>query len=320
MRTRTFLFCSAAALLSVVADAGAALARGFPVSGPWAAWYGEASSRQISDAARSFRIFNIDADPYQENLSDADIRTLQAGGRNVVLSYLNLGSCEEGRDYFAECKATGALTTRYDDDKYSDEWWANLGNSRYRDLIVNEVAARIAARGVDGFYLDNLEVVEHGPNAKYGPCDEACSQGGLDLVWELRQRFPDKLIVMQNATSEVTRSGRTHGVAFPSLLDGVAHEEVYSNGGDDDARDEMLAWKELNLSVDGKPFWLAVEEYVGVCSSSGASEAAEIRADARRDGFSVYVTDASEEQEVPCTVFASDDEDGESDEDWNDED
>ncbi len=68
--------------------------------------------------------------------------------------------------------------------------WADLSNLAYRDLLVNHVAARLAARGVDGFFLDNLEVVEHGAAESNGPCGPACSQGGLDLVWELRQKFP----------------------------------------------------------------------------------------------------------------------------------
>jgi cysteinyl-tRNA synthetase, unknown class len=116
----------------------------------------------------------------------------------------------------------------------------------------------------------------------------------------MRQRFPDKLIVMQNATSDVTRLGVTHGVAFPSLLSGVAHEEVYNQGGDSDALDEMIAWRDMRLMAGGQPFWLAVEEYVGECSSSSKSEADEIYAAAAADGLSAYVTDASAGQSAPC--------------------
>src|SRR5947208_2151913 len=104
----------------------------------------------------------------------------------------------------------------------------NVGNADYQKLMVDFVAARLAAMGVDGFFLDNLEIVEHGTATTNGPCDAACAQGGLDLVRKLRERFPELLIVMQNATSDVTRLGTTGGVAFPSLLDGISHEEVYA--------------------------------------------------------------------------------------------
>jgi cysteinyl-tRNA synthetase, unknown class len=179
--------------------------------------------------------------------------------------------------------------------------WADLSSAAYRDLIVNYVAVRLAARGVDGFFLDNLEVVEHGAATSNGPCGAACSQGGLDLVYELRQRFPDKLIVMQNATSDVTRKGMTNGVSFPMLLDGVSHEEVYSNGGDDQARSEMLAWVGMALTVEGHPFWLACEEYVGACSSAAKSAALLLYSQAEADGLHAYVTDESGSQTAPCT-------------------
>jgi cysteinyl-tRNA synthetase len=279
---------------------------GFPSPWPWVSWYGPSGGAAvISQVASTFRVINIDADPDADNLSDAEIAALRANGQNRVLSYLNLGSCENYRSYYAtapaghkSCQSSGALTAPY--DGYPDEMWANLGNADYQDLMVNSVAPRLIARGVDGFYLDNMEVVEHGAQESNGPCDAACSQGGLDLIWQLRQKFPDKLIVMQNATSDTTRLGMTHGVAFPTLLDGVSHEEVYSNGGDSQALAEMKKWRDMMLSVHGQPFWLAVEEYVGACSTAKKSAADAIYAMAMADGFNAYVTDDSGMQTAPC--------------------
>ncbi|MBS2013698.1 MAG: endo alpha-1,4 polygalactosaminidase [Deltaproteobacteria bacterium] len=272
--------------------------RGFPALGPWVSFYGPASGVDLAKVAARFRIINIDADPAAGNFTNAQIQTLRAGGQNRVISYLNVGSCETYRSYWSKCVATGALTTAY--DGYPDEKWANLSNTAYQSLIVDDVAATLAARGVDGFFLDNMEVVEHGASTTNGPCNATCAQGGLDLVWRLRQRFPDKLIVMQNATGSFTRSGTTHGVAYRSLLDGISHEEVYSGGGDDQARAEMLAWKALGLTVNGRPFWLAVEDYAGACSASKKSAAAALTAKAQADGLSSYVTDESAKQQKPC--------------------
>ena len=276
----------------------AAAGRGFPVAGPWVSFYGPASGIDLAKVAARFRIINIDADPGAGNFTNAQLQTLRAGGQNRVISYLDVGSCETYRSYWSKCVATGALTTTY--DGYPDEKWANLSNAAYQSLIVDDVAAALAARGVDGFFLDNMEVVEHGASTTNGPCNAACAQGGLDLVWRLRQRFPDKLIVMQNATGSFTRSGTTHGVPYRSLLDGISHEEVYSNGGDEHARSEMLAWKALGLTVNARPFWLAVEDYAGACSSSRKSAAAAFTAKAQADGLSSYVTDQSGQQQKPC--------------------
>ena len=281
------------------APAGAAVAgRGFPSAGPWVSFYGSGAGLDLAKVARTFRVINLDADPAAGNFTDAQIAALKAGGQNRVISYLNVGSCETYRSYWSKCVATGALTTLY--DGYPDEKWANLGNAAYQELMVNQVASRLAGRGVDGFFLDNLEVVEHGATTSNGPCNAACAQGGLDLVWKLRQRFPGLLIVMQNATGAFTRNGTTHGVPYRSLLDGISHEEVYSNGGDAQARQEMLAWKALALAVNERPFWLAVEDYAGACSPAKAGTAADLRARATRDGLSSYVTDESAKQLKPC--------------------
>jgi len=284
---------------------GATMGRGFPDDGPWVSFYGPADGLDLGKLASTFRILNIDADPEGANFTKAQLAQLRDGGKNRVISYMNVGSCENYRSYWdvppeghASCVSSGALTTEY--DGYPDEKWADLSNVKYRDLIVNYVAPRLIEQGVDGFFLDNLEVVEHGAGSTNGPCDATCAQGGLDLVWELRQKFPDKLIVMQNATSDVTRLGTTHGEEFPSLLDGISHEEVYSNGGDEQSRSEMLAWKSMGLTVSGSPLWIACEEYVGECSAAAKSDASALYALAATDGLSAYVTDESASQQGPC--------------------
>jgi cysteinyl-tRNA synthetase len=283
---------------------GATSNRGFPAGAPWVSFYGSGAGVDFAKVASAFRVINIDADP-ANGIGSAGIQTMRAGGQNRVISYMNVGACESFRDYYANkppgfesCVSSGALTTAY--AGYPNEKWANLSNVAYRHLIVDFVAPRLAARGIDGFFLDNMEVVEHAANATDGPCDTACVQGGLDLVWELRQRFPDMLIVMQNATSDTTRLGTTHGVAYPSLLDGVSHEEVYTTGADPGSRTEMLAWKAMNLMVNGRAFWLAAEDYVGSCSAQAKAAEQTIAQQATTDGLSSYVTDASAMQTTPC--------------------
>ena len=286
-------------------DGGVAGTRGFPTAAPWVSFYGPASGTDLVKTASTFRIINLDADPDAGGFTDAQLTALKAGGQNRVISYMNVGSCEDFRSYWSadpaghkSCVNSGALTTPY--GGYPNEKWANLGIAAYRDLIVNYVAVRLAARGIDGFFLDNLEVVEHGAGAAEGPCDAACAQGGLDLVWELRQRFPGLLIVMQNATSDVTRLGTTHGVPYPSVLDGISHEEVFSNGGDALAQTELAAWRKMALTVNGRPFWLASEDYVGACSTAAKPQQLTIAAQAAAAGLSSYVTDASAKQQAPC--------------------
>jgi cysteinyl-tRNA synthetase len=291
-----------------VPDASAPLdgggARGFPMTGPWLSFYG--TSQQLGSltmAASTFRILNIDADPDAGNFTSGEIAQLRASGQNRVISYLDVGSCENFRSYwttapgFVTCSAnTAAQLGPY--AGYPDEVWMNPANTDYQNLIVGYVAPRLAAQGVDGFFLDNLEIVEHGTATTDGPCDAACSQGGLDLVAKLRAAFPSMLIVMQNATSDVTRLGTTGGVALPSLLDGISHEEVDFPTADPTARMQLDAWRGMSLQPGGHPFFIGVEDYVGSCTNTSQAQTAyDITRDA---GFSPYATDSSAGQHVVC--------------------
>lgn len=279
---------------------------GFDVTGPWVSFYGTAAEMgDLAKVAATHRIINIDADPGARNFTDAQLKQLKAGGKNRVLSYMNVGACEVYRDYWSKAPpgmvACGpnraAHLGAY--DGYPNETWMDPGNTDYAKLVVEHVAARLAARGVDGLYLDNLELLGHGERTKNGRCNARCRQGGLDLVAALRARFPNLLLVMQNGTSDVTRLGTTGGLPFPSMLDGIAHEEVYAPKPDAEAERELLAWKALPFeSRNGHPLWVAVEDYVGSCKNTAGARAA-IEKAARR-GFSSYVSDESGGQKVVC--------------------
>lgn len=282
---------------------------GFPESGPWLSFYGTAQEMgSLDKVAQAFRIINLDADPADDgvgNFTDAQIHKLRAAGKNRVLSYLNVGACERYRTYwkkvpagFVSCGANvAAQLGSY--EGYSDEVWMDPSSPDYQKLIVEHVAARLLARGVDGLYLDNLELLSHAPTDKNGPCSKSCRQGGLDLVRKLRERYPDALLVMQNGTSDVTRLGTTGGVRFATLLDGIAHEEVWEPKHDPTAEAELLAWKALGLGTKaGRPFWIAVEDYVGGCSEHTRAHA--VFQKALSHGFAPCVTDDSGKQKVVC--------------------
>lgn len=282
---------------------------GFPSAGPWISFYGNAAEMgSLDKVAQSFRIVNLDADPTDDgvgNFTDAQLQKLKNGGKNRVLSYLNVGACERYRTYwkkvpagFVSCGAN-VIAQLGSYDGYPDEVWMDPSNADYQKLVVEHMAARLLARGVDGLYLDNLELLSHDPTEKNGPCTKSCRQGGLDLVRKLRERFPDALLVMQNGTSEVTRLGVTGGVRFATLLDGIAHEEVWEPKHDATAEAELLAWKALGLGTkDGRPLWIAVEDYVGACNEHARAQA--VFDKARVHGFAPCVTDDSGKQKVVC--------------------
>lgn len=288
-----------------VAAANGGPGRGFPATCPWLSFYGNA--RQLGDlqrAARTFRVINIDADPKAENFRPKEIALLKNAGRNRVISYLNVGSCERYRGYWKQAPP-GYLSCK-DNRKaqrgtyrsYPDETWMDPADPDYQRLMVEVAAPALAATGVDGFFLDNLEIVEHGESTGEAPCDLRCKQGALALVAKLRAAFPNHLIVMQNATGEFTRLARLpDGSRFATLLDGISHEEIYSPP-DKEAERELLAWQSLNLSPGQRPFLIATEDYVGSCRA--AKRAHLITRLSSAHAFCPYVTDASAGQKVIC--------------------
>lgn len=272
---------------------------------PWMLYQGTDSAMgDFTTVANTFHDMVLDLDPSLGNFTTAEVATLKNGGTNLVLSYLNIGSCESFRSYwntvpsgYVSCNAnTAAKIGPY--SGFSDETWMNPSNTDYQHLIVDYVAPLLVQQGADGFYLDNLEIVEHGTSTSNGPCDATCAQGGLDLVRLLRAKYPSLVIVMQNATSDVTRLGKTNGIAFSSLLDGVAHEEVYAPTYDATAEAQLLAWESLNLTPNGHPFWIGTLDYVGSCSQTAKAQA--VYARSRAKNFVPYASDASSGLKVVC--------------------
>jgi cysteinyl-tRNA synthetase, unknown class len=242
----------------------------------WAVYYGQASNVDLAKAASTFKVFVIDADPgLGPAFSATQIATLKAGGARV-LSYLNLGSCETFRTYwssvpagFVSCGAnTAAQLSPYDGE--SDEFWMNPANPDYQNLLVNYVAPRLAAAGVDGFMLDNFEIVGHSPTTSDGPCNAACSQGGLDLVARLRSNYPNLSIVLNNAPTAAI-NGTTTGVAFPTLVDGVFAEQVF-NAGNASLIQQLQAWSNLGQNLGHSNFFVGTLDYETSCSATSAAQ------------------------------------------------
>jgi cysteinyl-tRNA synthetase, unknown class len=279
---------------------------GIRANAPWLSFYG--SARQMGDldaVAGTFRLINIDADPDAGNFAPSQIRKLKAGGRNTVISYLNIGSCERTRQYWKRAPA-GLLSCAANRAAqigpyrgFPDEIWMNPANAEYQRLIVEHVAPRLAATGVDGFFLDNLEIVEHGATGggTGAPCNRACVNGTLALVARLRRAFPGLVLVMQNATSATTREAVVEGVPFPRILDGVSHEEVYAPRYDRAAEAELVAW-EAAARRAGARLSITTLDYLGNCRDR--QRAQQVYSRSRAKGFSPYVTISSANQDKVC--------------------
>jgi hypothetical protein len=88
-----------------------------------------------------------------EETTAGKVKALRAGGA-LVLGYLDVGSIEKGRSWFARAKP-------YRLDYWGDwgEWYADTSRSGYRDLLAGRVAPAMLRKGFDGLFLDNVDMI-----------------------------------------------------------------------------------------------------------------------------------------------------------------
>ncbi|MFM0060075.1 endo alpha-1,4 polygalactosaminidase [Paraburkholderia phytofirmans] len=271
-------------------------ARALPASPVWTVYYGQGGAINIAQAAATFNVIVIDADPGNGTpaFSAAQIAALKANGAKV-LSYLNFGACEKSRTYwntvpsgFVSCGAnTAAQISRYSGFQ---EYWMNPANADYQNLIVNYIAPRLAATGVDGFMLDNFEIVGHGANASSAPCNASCAQGGLDLVKQLRDRFPD-LAMVPNAAPVSAIGATTGGVSFPWLIDGVIAEQVFLPSTSTSIVQQLKSWQSTEQNLGRSAFLVGSLDYVSSCTASSSAQSS--WAAAQQAGFSPSISTVS---------------------------
>ena len=88
-----------------------------------------------------------------DEFNNAQINKLKSKGIKLI-SYLNVGAIEKTRSYYKAYKkyAIG----RYED---WDELWMDISQPEWKNALAWQ-ARRFKARGADGLYIDNLDVVE----------------------------------------------------------------------------------------------------------------------------------------------------------------
>lgn len=97
----------------------------------------------------------IDAETYTAD----DIARIKAIGVKQVFSYLNVGSLEEFRSFYSDYENI----TLGDYEGRTDEKWVDVSNTAWQNFLKQRISA-LTAKGVDGFYLDNIDVYEHYQN------------------------------------------------------------------------------------------------------------------------------------------------------------
>ena len=156
-------------------------------------------------SVKDYKVLVIDG----QNYSASDIASLKKAG-HIVYSYLNIGSVESNRYYYKRFKSLRLKTYQ----NWEDEYWVNVGKKKWRTFIVDTIAAKIAAKGVDGFWVDNCDVYEY--NKK-----KSIYKGLVKILTRL-QKFHKKITINggDQFVTPLIKKGKKN------LIDGVVQEEV----------------------------------------------------------------------------------------------
>ena len=106
-------------------------------------------------AYKDYETIVIDAQYY----SAEQIKEYKEDG-HTVFSYINIGSLENFRDYYAEYEEL----TLGDYEHWSEEKWVDVSDGRWQEFVLKELAPSLTTKGIDGFFVDNCDVYYVYPN------------------------------------------------------------------------------------------------------------------------------------------------------------
>lgn len=92
-------------------------------------------------------------------ISKQDITDFKEQG-HTVYSYINVGSLENFRDYYALFE--GILLGEY--EHWEEECWIDVSSEEWQNFIVNDLSKELLEKGIDGFFADNCDVYYEYPN------------------------------------------------------------------------------------------------------------------------------------------------------------
>ncbi len=159
-------------------------------------------------AAAGYETIVVDAALF----SAEQIADLHRSARTVY-SYLNIGSIEKFRSYYADFKKITLGPYR----NWPEERWIDVSNPAWQNFITETLAQNLVEKGIDGFFLDNADVWhEYREPRIYA--------GLLQILAELK-RFG--LPVILNGADTFVRHALDTG-ELAGLVDGVNQETVFT--------------------------------------------------------------------------------------------
>ncbi len=162
----------------------------------------------VADRLGDYEVVVVDG----EEASNRDIAALQGEG-SVVLAYLSVGTIEKWRGWYGEIKRYRLAAWQ----DWKDEWFADVSKAGLRNKLADEIAPAILAKGFDGLFLDNVDMIEPNRHRKQ-------REGMRELVARLGElvHSGDGLLFAQNGYWGFRR----FGIIEDGALDGWNREDV----------------------------------------------------------------------------------------------
>ena len=272
MRRVSILALLAVLVLSLAGDDSRGGGDGGPESFAFAIGNGNLSGgpAEVAERLGAFDLIVVDGE-----LARADEVAALRDGDSIVLAYLSVGTIERWRSWYPRLKRYRLAAWR----DWKDEWFADVSKEGLRDALADEIAPGILAKGFDGLFLDNVDMIEPKRHRKQ-------RDGMRDLVARLGALVHSEggLLFAQNGYWGF----RKFGILDDGHLDGWNREDVtwtydfdkrrYVRNSDrdrDEALDDLAAMREKGLFTTAtnyakKSAGKAVDESIADACSVGA--------------------------------------------------
>ena len=173
--------------------------------------FGVFNSVEEKDVAKlnEYRTIVIDAQGY----SAKTIKKLKRTG-HTVYSYINLGSVENYRDYYKD----------YEDitldvyENWEDERWVDVSKKKWQDFLIDTLAKNMAKKGIDGLFVDNVDVY-------YQYTNDEIFNGVTNILKGFKTIGMD--VVVNGGDTYVRQYVKRHG-KLEKILNAVAQESVFT--------------------------------------------------------------------------------------------
>ena len=156
-----------------------------------------------------YEIVVIDAQYYPKEELDA----FRSKGHKVF-SYINIGSLEDFRDYYDEYKdlSLGAY------EHWEEEVWVDVSQKRWQDFMLNDIAAGLLEKDIDGFFVDNCDVYYVQPKEEI--------LEGLTVIMKGLKATGKKVII--NSGDTFLDAYCEQGGKWDDVISGINQESVFS--------------------------------------------------------------------------------------------